>query len=214
MFQKLKDRIANYLSESADLEPFELPLFPLNTVLFPGGLLPVRVFEQRYMDMTKACLRDDAPFGVCCIKEGGEVGTPAIPHDIGCLAKITDWDMQQLGVLNIKAVGLRRFRVLETQTRGDGLILAKAQLLPLELPMELPPEHAACAGVLRHIIERVGEDKFEAPLQYNDAVWVGYRLAEVLPLKLSVKQNMLEMNDSVVRLEVLHRFLGQQGLAT
>jgi Lon protease-like protein len=214
MFQKLKDRIANYLSESADLEPFELPLFPLNTVLFPGGLLPVRVFEQRYMDMTKACLRDDAPFGVCCIKEGGEVGTPAIPHDIGCLAKITDWDMQQLGVLNIKAVGLRRFRVLETQTRGDGLILAKAQLLPLELPMELPPEHAACAGVLRHIIERVGADKFEAPLQYNDAVWVGYRLAEVLPLKLSVKQNMLEMNDSVVRLEVLHRFLGQQGLAT
>jgi Lon protease-like protein len=214
MFQKLKDRIANYLSESADLEPFELPLFPLNTVLFPGGLLPVRVFEQRYMDMTKACLRDDAPFGVCCIKEGGEVGTPAIPHDIGCLAKITDWDMQQLGVLNIKAVGLRRFRVLETQTRGDGLVLAKAQLLPLEPPMELPPEHAACAGVLRHIIERVGADKFEAPLQYNDAVWVGYRLAEVLPLKLSVKQNMLEMNDSVVRLEVLHRFLGQQGLAT
>ena len=214
MFQKLKERITTFLSESADLEPFELPLFPLNAVLFPGGILPARVFEQRYMDMTKACLRDDVPFGVCLIKDGGEVGAPAIPHEIGCLAKITDWDMQQLGVLNIKALGLRRFRVLETRTQSDDLIVASAQLLPIEPPLELPPEHAACAGVLRHIIERVGEDKFEAPLNYNDAVWLGYRLAEVLPLKLSVKQNMLEMNDSVVRLEVLHRFLGQQGLTT
>ena len=214
MFQKLKDRIANYLSESADLEPFDLPLFPLNTVLFPGGILPARVFEQRYMDMTKACLRDDSPFGVCLIKDGGEVGKPAIPHDIGCLAKITDWDMQQLGVLNIKALGVRRFRVLETHIQDNDLIIARAQLLPVEPAMELPPEHAACVGVLKHIVERVGEDKFEPPLQYNDAVWVGYRLAEVLPLKLSVKQSMLEMNDSTVRLEVLHRFLGQQGLTT
>lgn len=214
MFQKLKERIADYLSESADLEPFELPLFPLNTVLFPGGILPARVFEQRYMDMTKACLRDDAFFGVCYIKEGGEVGVPAIPHEIGCLAKITDWDMQQLGVLNIKALGLRRFRILETRTQDDGLIVAKAQLLPVEPPLALPAEHAACAGVLKHIIDRVGADKFEAPLSYDDAVWVGYRLAEVLPIKLSAKQNMLEMNDSVVRLEVLHRFLSQQGLAT
>lgn len=214
MFQKLKERIADYLSESADLEPFDLPLFPLNTVLFPGGILPARVFEQRYMDMTKACLRGDTPFGVCYIKEGGEVGAPAIPHEVGCLAKITDWDMQQLGVLNIKALGLRRFRVLETRTQDDGLIIARAQLLPVEPPMELPTEHAACAGVLRHIIEQVGADKFEAPLAYDDAVWVGYRLAEVLPIKLSAKQNMLEMNDSVVRLEVLHRFLSQQGLST
>jgi Lon protease-like protein len=214
MFQKLKERIADYLSESADLEPFELPLFPLNTVLFPGGILPARVFEQRYMDMTKACLRNDTPFGVCFIKEGGEVGAPAVPHEIGCLAKITDWDMQQLGVLNIKALGLRRFRILDTRTQDDDLIIARAQLLPVEAPLALPTDHAACAGVLKHIIDRVGADKFKAPLTYDDAVWVGYRLAEVLPIKLSAKQNMLEMNDSVVRLEVLHRFLTQQGLST
>lgn len=214
MFQKLKDRIADYLSESADLEPFELPLFPLNTVLFPGGVLPLRVFEQRYMDMTKACLQDDTPFGVCLIKEGGEVGSPAIPHGVGCLARITDWDMQQLGVLNLRAVGVRRFRVLESRIEPSGLIVAKAQLLPVEPPLPLPPEHAACAGVLKHIVTRVGEDKFEAPLAFDDAVWVGYRLAEVLPIKISAKQNMLEMNDTIVRLEVLHRFLGQQGLAT
>jgi Lon protease-like protein len=214
MFQKFKDRIANYLSESADLEPFELPLFPLNTVLFPGGVLPLRVFEQRYIEMTKACLRDDTPFGVCCIKEGAEVGAPSLPHEVGCLARITDWDMQQLGVLNLKTVGLRRFRILETRVEPDNLIIARAQLLPREAPMELPPEHAACAGVLKHIIERAGEANFEPPLDYNDAVWVSYRLAEVLPIKLSAKQNMLEMNDTKVRLEVLHRFLGQQGLST
>jgi len=214
MFRKLKDRIADYLSESADLEPFELPLFPLNTVLFPGGVLPLRVFEQRYMDMTKACLQEDKPFGVCLIKEGGEVGAPAIPHQVGCLARITDWDMEQLGVLNVKAVGVRRFRILDSRVEPNGLIVAKAQLLPVEPPLPLPPEHAACAGVLKHIVSRVGEDKFEPPLAFDDAVWVGYRLAEVLPIKISAKQNMLEMNDTAVRLEVLHRFLGQQGLAT
>lgn len=214
MFRKLKDRIADYLNESADLEPFELPLFPLNTVLFPGGVLPLRVFEQRYMDMTKACLQDDTPFGVCLIKEGGEVGNPALPHEVGCLARITDWDMQQLGVLNVRAVGLRRFRVLESRIEPSGLIVAGAQLLPVEAPLPIPAEHAACAGVLQHIVKRVGEDKFEAPLAFDDAVWIGYRLAEVLPIKISAKQNMLEMNDTIVRLEVLHRFLGQQGLAT
>lgn len=214
MFQKLKDRIADYLNEPADLEPFELPLFPLNTVLFPGGVLPLRVFEQRYMDMTKACLQDDTPFGVCLIKDGNEVGSPAIPHEVGCLARITDWDMQQLGVLNLKAVGVRRFRVLESRVEANGLTVAKAQLLPVEPSLTLPPEHAACAGVLKHIVKRVGEDKFEAPLSFEDAVWIGYRLAEVLPLKMAAKQSMLEMNDTIVRLEVLHRFLGQQGLAT
>jgi len=214
MFQKLKNRITDFLNESADHTAFELPLFPLNTVLFPGGILPARVFEQRYMDMTKACLSDNTPFGICYIKEGSEVGVPATPHNIGCLAKIIDWDMQQLGVLNIKALGLRRFQVLETRTEPDGLIIASARLLPLEPELPLPTEHAACASVLKHIVERVGEDKFELPLKYDDAVWVGYRLAEVLPIKLSAKQNMLEMNDTIVRLEVLHRFLTQQGLAT
>lgn len=218
MFRKLKDRIADYLSESADLEPFELPLFPLNTVLFPGGVLPLRVFEQRYMDMTKACLQDNTPFGVCLIKDGSEVAAdlahPAVPHEVGCLARIADWDMQQLGVLNLKAVGGRRFRILDRRVEANGLTVAKAQLLPVEPSQPMPAEHAACAGVLQHIVNRVGEDKFEAPLAFDDAVWVGYRLAEVLPLKLTAKQSMLEMTDTIVRLEVLHRFLGQQGLAT
>src|SRR5262245_4738255 len=83
----------------------DLPLFPLNTVLFPGGRLPLRIFEQRYMDMAKACLKDSSPFGVCMIREGLEVGDPAVPADVGTLARITNWDMPQLGMLHVVALG-------------------------------------------------------------------------------------------------------------
>src|SRR3982074_2077521 len=95
----------------------DLPLFPLNTVLFPGGRLPLQIFEQRYMEMAKACLRDGSPFGVGLSREGAEVGAPAMPMDIGCLARIVEWDMEQLGVLQISARGGRRFRILEPRAR-------------------------------------------------------------------------------------------------
>lgn len=214
MLRRLRDRIVDYLQESAQGAPFELPLFPLHTVLFPGGLLRLRVFEPRYMDMAKACLQADRPFGVCLIREGSEVGQPATPHAVGTTARITDWDMQALGVLNLTVLGGQRFQVLESHAQADGLVVARARLLPVEPPLALPAEHTACAGVLRAIIQHVGEERFQPPFAYGDAVWLGYRLAEVLPLKLSAKQNMLEMNDSRVRLEILHRFLGQQGLAS
>ncbi len=213
MFQRLRDRIVDYLQQSAQGNPFELPLFPLNTVLFPGGKLPLRVFETRYMDMTKGCLEADRPFGVCLIREGEEVGAPALPHGVGTTARITDWDMKELGVLNLGVVGEQRFQVLDTRVETSGLVVARARLLPVEPPLPLPREHAACAAVLRHIVAQVGEGRFQPPLAFDDAVWVGYRLAEVLPLKRAAKQSMLEMNDSLVRLEILHRFLAQQGLA-
>jgi Lon protease-like protein len=101
--------------------PDEISLFPLHTVLFPGGLLPLRVFEPRYMEMVSACLRGNEPFGVCLIREGREVGAPAVPHSVGCLARIAQWDMQQLGVLNIVARGERRFRIVERSVQPDGL---------------------------------------------------------------------------------------------
>src|SRR5258706_15580178 len=106
-----------------------LPLFPLNPVLFPGGRLPLRIFEQRYMEMAKACLRDGSPFGVCLIREGAEVGAPATPVDIGCLARIAEWDMEQLGVLQVVARGERRFRVLERRAQADGLLRASIEPL-------------------------------------------------------------------------------------
>jgi hypothetical protein len=108
----------------------DTPLFLLNTVLFPDGLLPLRVFEQRYLEMAKACLRDQKPFGVCRIREGSEVGAPATHEDIGCLAHIKHWDMQQLGLLQIVAQGAGRFRVLERRVQADGLALATIEALP------------------------------------------------------------------------------------
>jgi Lon protease-like protein len=194
-------------------QEMEMPIFPLHTVLFPGGLLPLRVFEQRYMDMVKACLKEEKPFGVCLIKEGEEVGAVALPNEVGCLARIVDWDMQQLGVLNLTVLGGQCFSIDEHRVEKSGLMIARVTFLSAEEPQPVPAELIACATVLKSIVEKVGEDNFHKPLHYDDAVWVGYRLAEVLPLKLPAKQAMLEMNDSMMRLKILHKFLHQQGLA-
>lgn len=212
--KKWKDRITDLLPQDTDSKPFTLPLFPLNTILFPGGVLALKIFEQRYMDMTKRCLQDQSQFGVCLIKEGAEVAAPAVPYSVGTLARIDNWDMPQLGVLNIRAIGVQRFQILDYETQADGLLVAQAIKLPLEPASPLPPEHAPCAAVLQHILAHVGATKFEPPFAFDDGMWVGYRLAEILPIKSSAKQSMLEMNDTLVRLDVLHKFLAQQGLST
>jgi len=195
------------------LEPLRLPIFPLNTVLFPGGLLPLRVFEARYMDMTRDCLKQERPFGVCLIHEGSEVGTPAVPEPVGCLAKITEWDMQQLGVLALKTSGGQRFRILERETNTQGLISAAVALIPPDARAAVPDEYAACARLLRMIVEDQGKPIFAEPHAFDDAAWVGYRLTEILPVPLVAKQKLLELTDSLARLSILQRFLESRGLA-
>ncbi|HKB81698.1 MAG TPA: LON peptidase substrate-binding domain-containing protein, partial [Burkholderiales bacterium] len=106
-----------------------LPIFPLNTVLYPGGLLPLKIFEQRYLDMTKACVRDATPFGVCRIREGREVGLPAVPDPIGCTALIAEWEMPHIGVFHLQALGQKAFRILRHSTQSDGLIRAEFEFL-------------------------------------------------------------------------------------
>ena len=134
-------------------EALELPLFPLQTVLFPGGRLPLRIFEQRYMEMAKACLRDGTPFGVCLIREGGEVGEPAVPEDLGCTARIVEWDMPQLGLLQVMARGEQRFRIRSRRVQADGLVLAGIELLPAETDALLDTQADLCARVLRRIVD-------------------------------------------------------------
>jgi Lon protease-like protein len=191
-----------------------LPIFPLNTVLFPGGLLPLRVFETRYMDMARDCLRHERPFGVCLIREGREVGAPAIPEPVGCLARITDWDMQQLGVLHLKTLGGQRFRTLATRTGAQGLVSADIELIPPEDAVPLPENFVSCARLLE--LAAAGQDRpiFAEPHEFQNAAWVGYRLAEILPVPLAAKQKLLELTDSLARLEILQRFLEQRGLLT
>jgi Lon protease-like protein len=190
-----------------------IPIFPLNAVLFPGGLLPLRVFETRYMDMTRDCLKRDAPFGVCLIREGAEVGAPAVPEGIGCLATILEWDMQQQGILNIKTRGGQRFRILERRTGAQGLTSADIELIPPETSAPVPEEFSSCARLLEMVVVDQGKPIFAEPHAFDDASWVGYRLAEILPVPLVAKQKLLELDDSLGRLSILQRFLEGQGLA-
>ena len=187
----------------------DLALFPLGTVLFPGGLLPLRLFEQRYLGMAKACLRDAAPFGACLIREGGEVGAPATPEAVGCIARIVQWDMQQLGVLQIVAQGAERFRIVERRLQADGLARATVELLPEEADAPVPERLAACRQLLERILAQHGERIFAKPFRLESSAWVGARLAEVLPLPGPAKQQLLEL-DGLPRLEALERLIAPQ----
>jgi hypothetical protein len=190
----------------------QVPIFPLNTVVFPEGLLPLRIFEQRYLDMTKRCIRDSTPFGVCLIREGREVGEPARPYEIGCLATIVSWDMPQFGIFILLTQGVRRLRILEQWTQPDRLRVADVALLPEESGPPLPREHIACADFLRAMVSRAGGSSSPAPARYDDAAWVGYRLAEYLPLENTVRQRLLEMTDAISRLRLLTSLLAERGL--
>lgn len=187
----------------------DIYIFPLNTVLFPDGVLPLKVFEQRYLEMTKACLRDNAPFGVCLIREGAEVGSPAVPQSVGCLATITQWDMPQLGVFQLLTRGGERFRILETRVARNGLISARVEMLVAESGAEM--DHT-CREVLNLIIEKVGAAQFPAPLQLDDPAWVTYRLAEILPIATATKQDLLEIEATRDRFARLRRILIEQGV--
>jgi len=189
-----------------------LPVFPLKAVLFPEGVLPLKVFEQRYIDMTKDCLRQEKPFGVCLLTAGEEVGAPAEFADIGTLCTITDWDMPQLGILHLSTSGGQRFQVKSRVVEDSGLNTAEITLLDPEPRHPIAAEYNPLVRLLELLIERIGESHFPVEKRFDDASWVSYRLAEILPLKLSIKQTMLEINDSNVRMKVLAQFLKQQGL--
>jgi uncharacterized protein len=184
----------------------DVPLFPLNTVLFPGGRLPLRIFEQRYMEMAKACLKEGSPFGVCLIREGKEVGEPAIPAEVGTLARITTWDMPQLGVLEVLAVGGKRFRLRARRVEAGGLARGEVDLLDDDQDAAIPEHCGRCVKILQRVIDEQ-PDLLEAP-QLGSAAWVGSRLAELLPLPLDAKQELLELADARTRLERLNALLG------
>jgi uncharacterized protein len=191
----------------------EIPIFPLNTVLFPGGVLPLRVFEARYVDMTRDCMKREQPFGVALIREGAEVGAAAVPETVGCTARITDWDMQQLGVLNITTVGQERYRMLTNQVGANGLITAEVEAIAAEPSQPVPGPSQVCVTLLRAILAQIEARHVPPPHHFNDAAWVGYRLSELLPIQRAAKQKLLELEDSLSRLEIITKYLEQNGLA-
>src|SRR5262245_43214942 len=165
------------------------------------------------MDMTRDCLKRDQPFGVCLIREGSEVGAPAVPEGVGCLATILEWDMQQQGILNIKTRGGQRFRILEQRTGAQGLTTADIELIPPAASIAVPAACASWAPLLGVVVADQVKPIFAEAHAYDDATWVGYRLAEILPVPLIAKQKLLELTDSLSRLSILQRFLESRGLA-
>ena len=187
-----------------------LPLFPLQSVLFPGGRLALKVFEQRYIDLTKACLAHDQPFGICAIKEGREVGETAVPYDVGTLARIVEWDMPETGIFQLRVEGGTRFVIRRLHEEKNRLLVAEIEDIGDERAQPVPAELRLTVEVIRRIMETLEGTYWGPERHFDDAAWVGYRLAEALPLKLSAKQSLLEMNDSIARLDLLQQFLRRQ----
>ena len=209
-------------------------LFPLSVVLFPQGVLPLRVFEARYMDMVRDCMRDETSFGVCLAADGKSPSPDMVltTADIGCLARITAWDMQQLGLLQIRTVGGDRFRLLASESQPNGLLVGEIDLIEADEDQPIPDEHRPCVDLLTRIIEdmsaqivekrRTGEAAdgspvlaqlpFEEPYQLESSAWVSNRLCEVLPVPLKAKQKLMELTDAATRLEIVHTYLKQHSV--
>ena len=207
----------------ADVDDKWIALFPLNTLLFPDGVLPLRVFETRYVDMVRECMKANAPFGVVGIKAGKEIGTVAEPYSVGTVANITQWDMPEFGVLLIQTRGGERFNILETR-------LLPSQRLEARIEMKEPDQHivgdealSICAkvlGIVIHDLEtRARNEKvenfispFSKPHKMHDTGWVANRWCEMLPITLPEKQRLLEMTNAALRLENIEHYLRENGV--
>jgi Lon protease-like protein len=201
----------------------DVPLFPLHTVLFPDGLLPLKIFEARYLDMARGCLREKTPFGVCLLKSGGEVAQPdepSVPENIGCLAEIGECDVETFGMLLIRARGTRRFKLLSHRVEPSGLLVGMAEPLSDDVPLEGNEQLAkfgACAEVLERIIATIRERDpdslpFAEPFKLDDPTWVSNRLSEVLPIALKARQKLMELQDAGARIDVVHHYMQQHQL--
>ena len=184
--------------------PRTLGLFPLHSVLLPGATLSLRVFERRYLDLVSECTRESRGFGVCLILIGDETGMPATPAKYGTQARIEDFTTGSDGLLHLRIRGGRRFRVDTTHVRDNGLLLADVDWCEYDVDDELRPEHATLGIVLQQIAEQVGGEIAKAPpARFDEASWVGWRLAELLPLQESQRQALLQIDDPHARLDKL-----------
>ncbi|MCL7715182.1 LON peptidase substrate-binding domain-containing protein [Stenotrophomonas mori] len=182
----------------------ELPLFPLRSVLLPGAALGLRVFETRYLDLVRACGRTGGTFGICLIREGEEVGAPAVPADWGVEARIEDFDLGGDGVLQLRLRGARRFQVERTWVQPGGVVAANVAWKAPDPDDELRPEHALLALLLERILEQAGGEFAAAgPAQLDQASWLGWRLAELLPLQDAQRLALLQEDDPHRRLDQL-----------
>lgn len=184
----------------------QVPLFPLNTVLFPGGPLPLRIFEPRYLDLVSECVGGDLPFGVLLIREGGDSGS-ATTHEVGTLARISDWYQGSDGLLGVTAFGEQRFRLVSSYRLASGLNVGEIEVLPDEPPMPLPKEYQAMSHILSGVLDDLGRLYESLERRLDDASWVTSRFVEILPIDLEQKQIFLEQSDPAERLKTVQELL-------
>ncbi len=197
-----------------------LPLFPLHTVLFPEGLLGLKVFEARYVDLVSACLRTAAPFGVVRLLEGREVHSPGEQpvrfETIGVLAHVREVDSDQPGILAVRCEGAQRFTLAAPRQRNDGLWLAEATLVRADETVAVPPEHQRSAQALKSAIGSLagrGRKPFSTPYRFDDAGWVANRWCELLPVPVAAKQRLMALDDPLLRLRLVDEYLRSHGVA-
>ena len=198
-----------------------LPLFPLGTVLFPGGVLPLRIFEVRYLDMIGQCHRNSTPFGVVALQQGSEVqraGAAAESfHAVGTLARIVQFEATQPGLMTIRCEGTERFRITERRQLKHGLWTADVTLLPPDMAVPVPDDLQAAASLLDEWLQSlrtqgVAESDWplQVPVQLQDCGWLANRWCELLPLPAAMKQQLMELDNPLVRLELVVDLLARQ----
>ena len=199
----------------------DLPLFPLQSVLFPGALLNLRVFEARYLDLISRCLREQQPFGAICLRQGSEVRTgtddPVLLETTGVLAKLEEVDAEQAGVLRVRCLGTQRFEIDEPWQQPDGLWIARAWLIDDDAVLAPPDSMVATLRALATAIgalERKGGSPFLKPYRFDDAGWVANRWCELLPISLAAKQKLMALEDPQMRLHLVDEYLRGKGVVS
>jgi Lon protease-like protein len=197
---------------------FELPLFPLQTVLFPDGLLSLKVFEARYLDLVGSCMRENKPFGVVLLKQGTEVhktGDGVSFENTGTIAELLDVDSAQAGILQVRCRGTRRFDLRKSRQEDDGLWIAKVgTLADDEAVAPTQGMHETVRGLANAIatLKAQGAEPFLQPYRFDSAGWVANRWCEILPISLAAKQKLMELPDAQVRLQIVDEFLRSKGV--
>lgn len=199
-----------------------IPLFPLGTTLFPGGVITLKIFEARYLDMMRRCLRENTPFGVVSILDNKPIDSDASAianfSNIGTLAKLEEFDPIQPALYMTKSYGTQRFRLLAITQESDGLWMGQVELIDRDPEMPLPKEHEKVAALLNEIIavikseELLGDDAFKIPANLDDCGWVANRLAELLPLPLAQKNHLLAQSNPRIRLDLISEIIEDDGL--
>jgi Lon protease-like protein len=199
-----------------------IPLFPLGTTLFPGGVIALKIFEARYLDMMKRCLRENSPFGVVSILDNKPIDSDASAlanfSNVGTLAKLEEFDPIQPALYMTKSYGTQRFHVLNIKQEPDGLWMGQIELIDADPAIPLPKEHEKVAALLHEIIsiikseDLLGDDAFIIPENLDDCGWVSNRLAELLPLPPAQKNHLLAQSNPRIRLDLISEIIEDNDL--